>query len=374
MDGSTDRFEIYGPTQFMGAGAAMIDWGNEEHRRVIIASLVNGIYVLENDRAKSRAVALAPAWYQSFGFGLKKPLTEGYGFNNTSIFGAIYEYVHVPRHPSAPRYVVAFRGTMLRLSFDNMEVTKKDLGLDGKILFTKSVEFSSRSRLARQDADQLMKDQASPGPETCVEVWLAGHSLGASLALDVGRYMMVSITLNLPTFLFNLPNVSFAPLLKLLQAKHGKAKRDLYYTTYFFKVGTVLLLAPLFGSHWKRMRKLYEQLSPWVPNLYVNEKDVICQGYIDYFMLRQQFEERFRGIRSWSSEAKIVSFRNMLFYMIAKLSGTDKERLNVLPSATILKNKTQSFLGAHGLKHWWKPNVELELNSWSFRNQEQTAL
>jgi hypothetical protein len=46
-----------------------------------------------------------------------------------------------------------------------------------------------------------------------VGVWLAGHSLGASIALDVGRDMVTTIGCSLPTFLFNPPHVSAAPLI-----------------------------------------------------------------------------------------------------------------------------------------------------------------
>jgi hypothetical protein len=115
------------------------------------------------------------------------------------------------------------------------------------------------------------------------------------------------------------------------------------------------------------MEKLYERLSPWVPNLYLNHRDLICQGYVDYFHLRRQFEERFSRIGSWSSKARTVSFRNMLFYMLRKLHGKDKERLNILSSATLWQNKTQGWIGAHSLQQWWKPNVELNLSSSSFR-------
>jgi hypothetical protein len=331
---------------------------------LITACLVNGAYVLESDRAMNRVgeKALAPAWYRSFGFRLKQPLTERC-FNDTTIFGAIYEYEYggaARHHPSSappPRYVVAFRGTILKLA--NWEVTMKDLGLDADIIITNNnLEHRSRSMLARADVAGLLDEDDGT---SCVDVWLAGHSLGASLALDVGRYMMNERQLNLPTFLFNLPHVSLAPLLKLLRAK-AKAKRDLYYTTYFFKVSAGLLLKPVFGSHWKRMEKLYERLSPWVPNLYLNHRDLICQGYVDYFHLRRQFEERFSRIGSWSSKARTVSFRNMLFYMLGKLHGKDKERLNILSSATLWENKTQGWIGAHSLQQWWKPNVELNLS------------
>ncbi|XP_072148006.1 GDSL esterase/lipase At4g10955-like [Setaria viridis] len=53
-------------------------------------------------------------------------------------------------------------------------------------------------------------------------VWLAGHSLGASVALDVGRDLVIRrAPLNLPTFLFNPPHVSLAPVATALAAHVG---------------------------------------------------------------------------------------------------------------------------------------------------------
>jgi hypothetical protein len=149
----------------------------------------------------------------------KQPLTERC-FNETAIFGAIYEYEYggaARHHLSAPppRYVVAFRGTILKLA--NWEVTMKDLGLDADIIITNNnLEHRSRPMLARAGVDGLLDEDDET---SCVDVWLAGHSLGASLALDVGRHMMNERQLNLPTFLFNLPHVLLARLLKLLRAK-----------------------------------------------------------------------------------------------------------------------------------------------------------
>jgi hypothetical protein len=57
----------------------------------------------------------------------------------------------------------------------------------------------------------------------------------------------------------------------------------------------------------------------------------------------------------------------MLFYMLGKLHGKDKERLNILSSATLWENNTKGLIGAHSLQQWWKPNVELNLSTSSFR-------
>ncbi|XP_048527919.1 GDSL esterase/lipase At4g10955-like [Triticum urartu] len=337
---TADRFNADALKHIVRAGssAAMIDWGNEEHRRCIVACMVKGAYVLESDRAmgRSEAAALAPAWWESFHFSINQKLTEG-----RSIYGAIYEHVPGPRHPAAPRYVVAFRGTMLR--HPEWKVVIKDLYHDFEILINKP-KNGTRSKLACRAVDELMDCQAGLGS---ADVWLAGHSLGASLALDVGRDMMERRELNLPTFLFNPPQVSLTAAMNLLNAQ-DVAKRHLHFTSYFFKAGA----ATVSGCHRERMEKLFDRLSPWVPNLYLHEKDWICQGFIDYFELRQQFVDRFHSrFPCVASKSMTLSYRDMLWSLL----GKDKERLHLLPSAMLWKT-AQTSLDAHGLQQWWKPD------------------
>ena len=100
------------------------------------------------------------------------------------------------------------------------------------------------------------------------------------------------------------------------------SKKTLYSSTLIIRIaksnlvkaGLGLVLSP----HRKRMEWLFERLSPWAPNLYVHERDVICQGFIGYFEQRQQLEERCRGAKS----ATTLSYRDMLFSAL----GKEKER------------------------------------------------
>ena len=137
---------------------------NEEHRRHIATCLVKGVYVHEKERAAmNRTEKLAPAWWESFGFRLEKELREqisfsisdtisdtifntiadniygaifgtNYGAISDTIYGAIFEYVPSPepgarRHRCAPRYVVAFRGTMQFASTPIGRCRRKTSGL-----------------------------------------------------------------------------------------------------------------------------------------------------------------------------------------------------------------------------------------------------
>jgi hypothetical protein len=267
------------------------------------------------------------------------------------IFGAIYQNVApLPRHSSGPQYVIAFRGTMLR-----HPKAIQDIYLDGKIVIN-CLKGSNRSQRAHTAVGTLLatiRAKEKAGLESCA-VWLAGHSLGASLALEVGRAIMEEQELSLPTFLFNPPQVSLAPAINMLQPTKV-AKTNLYAMSHLLKAGLGLILSP----HQERMEKLFERLSPWAPNLYVHKKDVICQGFIDYF---EQREECLRGA---AKSAMTLSYRDMLFFLV----GKDKERQHLLPSATLWKNSSMDSeaqwltqqSNAHGLQQWWKSDSKLSL-------------
>ncbi|KAM0821492.1 hypothetical protein ACQ4PT_072174 [Festuca glaucescens] len=351
-----DRFDISGPTHIMSrrsgvhhSSAMVIDWNNEEDRRCVAACVVNGIYILEKDRTMCRmqtAEALAPAWWESFHFRLMDVLTEE-SFRrkyDKLIFGAIYE--HVPpaggrRHPSAPQYIVAFRGTMLP-----HPKAIHDVVLDLQIIVN-TLQYSKRSERAHKAVDQLL------GTIDSSAVWLAGHSLGASLALEVGRTMMDEQGFNLSTFLFNPPHVSPAPAINKILPCEG-LRKEIYAKSARVKARLGQFLSP----HRERMEALFERLSPWAPNLYVHDRDVICQGFVDYFEQRQQLEEH-------CMSATTLSYRDMLFSAL----GKEKERPHLLPSATLWKNSSmdkhahgiEKSLAAHELQQWWKPDGELRM-------------
>ncbi|XP_010229651.1 GDSL esterase/lipase At4g10955 [Brachypodium distachyon] len=264
-----------------------------------------------------------------------------------------------PRHPSAPHYIVAFRGTKLKHA--KMAAKMQDLDDDFHILVN-TLRDTKRYRRAREAVDELLnvnKDEANPD-SSCV-VWLAGHSLGAAVALELGRAMMlerVDDQRNLPTFLFNLPRVSLASLVDMLLRKD---KRDaLYAASNTVKVGVVSVLS----EHQKRMEKIFERLARWVPNLYVHEKDPISNGLIGHFGRPQQ-------LREWCCPDIVAKAGMQLSHrdMFSSLFGQEKMQPCLLPSVMLWINSSVDEqagnwfdlrLAAHKLQQWWKPNSELE--------------
>jgi hypothetical protein len=303
--------------------------------------------------------ALAPPWWESFNFRLMEVL-EDEAFNKKSIFGAIFEHVplpEAPRHPSSPQYIVAFRGTM-----PCHPKIVQDIHVDLTVI-ANTLPSSKRSELARLAVVNLLTRIAmgkAGGLENCA-IWLTGHSIGASMALDVGRGMMSDHGLNLPTFLFNPPQVSLGPAINLLLPSET-VWREMQVASNLVKAGLGLVLNP----HRKRMEALFERLSPWAPNLYLHDKDLVCQGFINYFEQRQQMHDRFSA--GVAKSATTLSYRDMFFSAV----GKEKERSHLLPSATLWKNSSmrkdvqglhQTSLAAHDLQQWWKPDAELGLSN-----------
>jgi thioesterase domain-containing protein len=127
----------------------------------------------------------------------------------------------------APRYIVAFRGTVLT----DPCTAARDLYLDGNVVLNTQHD-RHRFRHARERVQQLFLDNNNIADAS--DVWLAGHSLGASIALDVGHDLAAREGRRLPTFLLNPPHVSLAPAADKLGMAE-KAKRDMHFTSSLLK-------------------------------------------------------------------------------------------------------------------------------------------
>ncbi|KAK1366465.1 hypothetical protein POM88_042026 [Heracleum sosnowskyi] len=161
------EFKHSGPTLLTAT-----NWNNIQHRRSIAACLVQGVYILEEDRQDHRTLhhALAPPWWNSFNFELlPQVLIDD---SDSSIFGAIYKF-ESPLNTSC-KCVVAFRGI--------------------------------------NRCEKLVDDAGA------ANVWLAGHSLGSLIALLVGRNM-VKMGFLVETYLFNPPFASLSRLVERIIKK-----------------------------------------------------------------------------------------------------------------------------------------------------------
>ncbi|GJN32521.1 hypothetical protein PR202_gb21035 [Eleusine coracana subsp. coracana] len=343
-----------------------INWDDDDHRRCIAAGLVQRTYNMEKDRTKGRRLNRQGSFLRHF--SLVETLREcrlkckchrdhqqgACPFCNCKmspcfIYGAIFEYVPPQgtrhRHSSSappPRYIVAFRGTM---PTDTTAI--RDFYLDVNVVLNRQHDCLRFSH-ARERVWKLLDDAA----DSVADIWLAGHSLGASIALDVGRDMAMG-GCYLRTLLFNPPQVSLAPAAGKLNMAE-EAKRDLYFTSYLVKQ---VLGETVLRRHKKHAAVLFEQLSPWVPELYVHQRDVICNGFIDYFQLRELAKQRFPRFLARSSAPALAYRDSMVHLLCAELGFRETNELpHLLPSARLWINSSTEG-DSHELRQWCQPRL-----------------
>lgn len=347
MESVRENFSLSGPLHLTA-----VDWNNTHHQRSVAASLVQGVYILERDRQLKRdgTEALAPIWWNFFHFQLLRVLVDDV---DSSIFGAIYEFTsqdvyHGYLAHNAPKYVIAFRGTLPKL--DSMS---RDLMLDLQLLRNK-LHDSSRFHLAMQAVQDML---AVAGTSN---IWLAGHSLGSAIAMLAGKNL-VKLGCPLQTYLFNPPFFS-APIERI---KDQNLKHGIRFAGSIIKAG--ISIAVKARQQQQQQQKSqddsYIVLSSWIPYLFVNPDDHICSEYIGYFEHRKKMEEI--GAEEIGRLANRVSLGNL----ILGSAGKDLEPLHLLPCAYLTINPRPSldFKQAHGLHQWWNPELNCQSTLYQFR-------
>ncbi|XP_044461361.1 GDSL esterase/lipase At4g10955-like [Mangifera indica] len=309
-----------------------VDWENFNHRRSVAASLVQGVSIQERDRQQSRQghQSQASPWWNFFHFQLISPLIDEV---DSSIFGAIYQYKPFVFHHKAPKYVIAFRGTL-----NKPDSRLRDFKLDIQAIRSK-LHQSSRFHLAMQAVQDVV------AVEGAANIWLAGHSLGSAIALLLGK-KMTRLNYPIETYLFNPPFVS----LPIESIGNPMVKQGIRIANSVIKAGIAVAVK---GKHHNSQRDgSFFALSNWVPYLFVNPADHICSEYIGYFEHRKKMEEV--GGAKIERLATQISLGNMIFGVRER----DCEPSHLLPSAYLTINmiQTPDFKRAHGIHQWWDPS------------------
>ncbi|XP_077227136.1 GDSL esterase/lipase At4g10955-like isoform X2 [Tasmannia lanceolata] len=342
-----DTFDLSGPTDL-----THIDWNIPAHRRSVAASLVQGVYVLERDRQKNRLEheALAPAWWEFFHFQLLRKLVDD---ADLSIFGAIYELkspTSDQNHSAAqaPRFVIAFRGTIIKL-----DSFLRDLKLD-LLFILNAFHKTSRSKIAMQAVRNLVSDVGNSN------IWLAGHSLGSALAMHTGKNMAI-VGDFLKTFLFDPPFVS-APIERI---KTEKLKKRIRIASSLITAGLTVAMKGRHAS--PSSENSFTKLSEWSPHLFVNPADIICSRYVGYFKHREEMEKI--GLGGIERLATQNSIRDLFLTAF----GRESKLLHLIPSAKLTVNLTPSpyLRRAHGIRHgirqWWRLDLNLECKQYYYK-------
>ncbi|KAL5701411.1 hypothetical protein ACHQM5_026751 [Ranunculus cassubicifolius] len=300
-------FHVAGPRNISSPNWKEIfssSWNDENYKRSVIACFVQAVYLLEIDRQENRteSTSLALNWWKPFTYKVTQTLLDP---RDGSIFGALLEWDRssalnnfvLMRPSGAPRAILALRGTLL-----SSPTVTRDL-IDGlRFVAWESLEGSVRYNIA------LEALKLAVGVHGCCNVCVAGHSLGAGFALEVGK-SLAKQGMSVETHLFNPPSVSFAMSLRSIGEKF---KSIFPWANSDEVVGDAVAGGVSEMSH------------KWVPHLYVNDNDYICSSYNE-------------------------------------TAGTSKvEATDIQAKLFVMSKEKQRFVEAHKLEQWWSDNLELQ--------------
>ncbi|KAL5732125.1 hypothetical protein ACHQM5_004779 [Ranunculus cassubicifolius] len=294
------------------------NWKDENYRRTVMACFVQVAYLLELDRQENRTAetSLAPNWWKPFKYKVTKTLVDE---RDGSIFGAVLEWDQsaaladfiLMKPTSAPRAVLALRGTILK-----NQTIKRDIEDDFRFLAWESLKGSKRFNIALEALQSIVDNYG------CSNVCMAGHSIGAGFALQVGK-ALAKQRKYVETHLFNPPSVSLSMSLKIIGEKA---------IIVWNRVAKMLPISVQTQSINEEKPSSGAMVGgKWVPNLYVNNSDYICCYYNDS-----------GGI--------------------SKKKNSSNSHEKVVEKIYVMSKGKQKFLEAHGLQQWWSDDSELQLS------------
>ncbi|KAI3854509.1 hypothetical protein MKX03_033416 [Papaver bracteatum] len=357
-------------------------WQDERYRKSVMASLVKGVYVLKDDHRRHRqgSEALAPPWWESFGFKLVSNIMDD---GDCSVIGAVYEYDPKSNNNydrligffswhmftcitqcllgvtaftcvigtlasilnlllkkrkgffsskercliGAPKYVIAFRGTSTR-----KDTFIGDMSCNAN-LFINKLHRRSRFRNAIQAVENMVSEKGADN------IWLAGHSLGASVAMLAGKTMAKEGNF-LESYLYNPPFIA-API----EFIPSEIVRNGILVSC--SLITLSLAAALQDDKERQQSEdLFTTLSPWVPNLFLHPADTICSGYIAYFEQREMLESW--GLENVGRLATRHSWQGLFMNAIGVEDWS--EELHLIPSACVTTSCNPE---SHKLRQWF---------------------
>ncbi|KAL6321144.1 hypothetical protein AAG906_012916 [Vitis piasezkii] len=136
-----------------------------------------------NHHRRAVAASLPSRWWNFFHFQLKRALIDD---KDSSIYGVVYEIKHTYLNhlPNcAPKYVIAFRGTILKLS-----TLRRDVKLNIKVWTDELHMDKFRFKPALEAVQQAVQEAGS------ANIWLAGHSWGQNNMTNLMHCLLGSPT------------------------------------------------------------------------------------------------------------------------------------------------------------------------------------
>lgn len=307
--------------------------------------------MLECDRQQNRQgpQALAPPWWEFFNFKLNRVLIDDH---DQSYFAAIFEFNFPYPYPNyvgqrPPLFVIAFRGTI------NKSSTRAE---DFKLNLNLAINNLNESRrfIIGSESSSAIFSRAGPGA-----VWLAGHSVGSSIALQIGRQMAKKDGTHVETYLFN-PPFTAPPIEKI---KNEKVKLGLRLANSVITAGLAIAAN---GGHTRPKGQEFDPftvLSSWIPYLFVNRNDMVCSEYIGYFEHREKMESIGAG------KIGKLATKHSIGSIVSGARGKDSDPVHLVPSAylTINPGPASNFKDDHGIHQWWKFDVEFKYKLYQYK-------
>lgn len=314
-----DAFHVSGPRNVASPNWRDLinsSWKDANYKRTVIACLIQAVYLLECDRQEKRTkeYALAPTWWIPFKYKLSRTLIDE---RDGSIFGALLEWDQASaladfilvRPSRAPKAILAIRGTLLKSL-----TIRRDIEDDLRFLAWESLKGSVRFNVALEALRLAAKRYGSSN------VCVAGHSLGAGFALQVGK-ALAKDGVYVDAHLFNPPSYSVAMSLRNIGEKAGFVWKRLRSMLPYSETQAITEVGE-YGP---------AGLQKWVPHLYVNNGDYVCCHYTE----------------PGGGEATNSNKENAKAGVVAKLF--------------IMSKGKQTFLEAHRLEQWWSDDLDLQL-------------
>ncbi|KAI5054929.1 hypothetical protein GOP47_0030074 [Adiantum capillus-veneris] len=337
-----DVFDLTGPKHLCNKRLTSTD------KHAVVAALVQAVYVAEVDRQQRRldVYALAPKWWNELGYEPVGFLTEEE--QSEPIIGMVFKRAdHVEEdfrsHSeedacSLPAMVVALRGTMLY----HGESLQNDMLANLYVILHQlhtTARFATALKSIRHAINEVGLDNAT----------IAGHSLGAAIALLAGQTLAYEGTL-VDTHLFNPPHPS--PPIEPIKSRGWKLGLSLAGMACATGLSYLLLDAD--------KRQTFSQeffcLKVWHPHLYINVRDPVCSSYISYFNSHDFMQQI--GVGSLAQLAAPVSLRGTIQqYLVG-----DCKAFHLIPCAHlhVMSKRCAKLVRPHGLHQWWWPDLEVE--------------
>ena len=282
--------------------------------------------------------ALAPNWWSPFKYKLTQTLIDE---RDGSIFGAILEWdrsaamadLVLIRPSGAPKAVLALRGTLLK-----SPTMRRDIEDDLRFLAWECLKGSVRFKVALEVLKSVSDTYGSSN------VCIAGHSLGAGFALQVGK-ALAKEGIYVETHLFNPPSVSLGMSLRNIGEKAElvwKRLKSMFPSSSSEEAQagndgdkTLSMGLKSWIPRFSSFKNAGFGVGKWVPHLYVNNSDYICCSYTD--------PECSGGEKNDADKENIGPTNGQVE---AKLFVVTKEK--------------QKFHEAHALEQWWSSDAQLQ--------------